>query len=174
MGDDRITAVHEVVEPTTTQKISTTIAPVVPTGAAAARLVVLEGAQPGRHWALGPTSLVGRGTGADVTLEDSLVSREHVTISRDEAGWMVRDLGSRNGTFVNGRRVDVERLRYGDRLAIGQTVLLLASSSARRSRRSAGSARASRTISTTTSVRSSARSSTSTASRAIARSATRR
>lgn len=125
MGD-RITEVHDIVEPTATLPLSTTMAPVEPTGDLVARLVVLEGAQPGRHWSLGASSLVGRGTGADVTLEDSLVSREHVTISRDEAGWMVRDLGSRNGTFVNGRKVDVERLRYGDRIAVGQTVLLLA------------------------------------------------
>ncbi|MDQ3032136.1 MAG: response regulator [Myxococcota bacterium] len=131
MGDERVTAVHEQPEePTTTQELSVTLAPRVPSAARSevtARLVVLEGAQAGRHWVLGTArAVIGRGTGSDVTIEDSLVSREHAVISRDESGWMVRDLGSRNGTFVNGRRVDVERLRYGDRMVIGQSVLLLA------------------------------------------------
>jgi signal transduction histidine kinase len=93
-------------------------------GRRVARLVVLEGRQPGREWTLGARATIGRGMRAEIALEDRLVSRNHAVISQDEAGWLVRDLGSRNGTLVNGRRIDVERLRCGDRITVGQTVLV--------------------------------------------------
>jgi two-component system cell cycle sensor histidine kinase/response regulator CckA len=93
---------------------------------ATARLVILEGHHQGRQWTLGTRSTIGRGGRSDVTIEDTLVSREHAVVSRDEGGWLIRDLGSRNGTHVNGRRIDVARLLYGDRISLGHTVVLLA------------------------------------------------
>jgi signal transduction histidine kinase/ActR/RegA family two-component response regulator len=126
MSDERITEVSGASESTVELSLTHTLAPVALSNAATARLILLEGAQPGRHWTLGAQALIGRCSGADIALEDTLVSREHVTISRDEGGWLARDLGSRNGTFVNGRRIDVHRLRYGDRLAVGQSILLFA------------------------------------------------
>ena len=48
-----------------------------------------------------------------------LVSRRHVVITADEEGLLLRDLGSRNGTFVNGRRVEQTHLHEGDRIGIG-------------------------------------------------------
>jgi hypothetical protein len=91
-----------------------------------ARIVVLEKTQVGRTWTLGAHATIGRRTGAAIAVEDALVSQEHAIISKDDARWVVRDLGSRNGTYVNGRRIDVTRIRCGDRITVGRTVLLLA------------------------------------------------
>ncbi len=59
---------------------------------------------------------------------DPTLSRLHAVLERYEAGWCVRDLDSRNGTFVNGQRVWRERpLRPGDELRVGTTRLVFRS-----------------------------------------------
>jgi DNA-binding NarL/FixJ family response regulator len=59
---------------------------------------------------------------ADVQLADSTVSRLHAAIERVTGGWVIQDLGSRNGTFVNGAPVVGPRaLRSGDELRCGRT-----------------------------------------------------
>jgi len=56
---------------------------------------------------------------------DPTLSRLHAVLERYEAGWCVRDLGSRNGTFVNGQRIWSERpLRPGDELRVGASRLV--------------------------------------------------
>ena len=72
---------------------------------------------PGRH-------VVGRDGDADVTLRASGVSRKHarLTVSIDADVELV-DLGSRNGTFVNGQRIDSVSLRDGDELRFGEAVV---------------------------------------------------
>ena len=64
--------------------------------------------------------LVGRAANCDCVLADDCVSRRHAHIWRDGVRWFIRDLGSRNGTRVNGMRV-VERaeVRPGDRVWLG-------------------------------------------------------
>ena len=69
--------------------------------------------------------LIGRSSHSVVPIEDMTISRQHARIRVDEQVTLV-DLGSRNGTYVNGERVkDPRVLRHGDRLAIGSVVLTL-------------------------------------------------
>ncbi len=64
---------------------------------------------------------IGRGRGNSIVLDDMLVSRHHVRITADDDGLVLQDLGSRNGTYVNGHRVERTALHEGDRLGIGAT-----------------------------------------------------
>jgi pSer/pThr/pTyr-binding forkhead associated (FHA) protein len=67
--------------------------------------------------------IVGRVPSADLYLDDEQVSRLHAQITRTGGTFAVADLGSTNGTLVNGQRVSRAFLRDGDRIQIGQTVL---------------------------------------------------
>jgi hypothetical protein len=49
---------------------------------------------------------IGRDAGCDVTVDHPLVSRHHAAITRGKGGWVLVDTGSKNGTFVDGRRID--------------------------------------------------------------------
>lgn len=71
---------------------------------------------------------LGRGIDADIQLEDEAASRKHAAIQRDEGGFLLVDLGSTNGTFVNDERVQQHRLAAGDRIRIGSHVLKYLSS----------------------------------------------
>lgn len=64
---------------------------------------------------------LGRGPDADVQLGDRWVSREHCEIDSADEALVVRDLGSKHGTFVNGRSVMEAELHPGDELNIGLT-----------------------------------------------------
>jgi hypothetical protein len=64
---------------------------------------------------------VGRNTECDIFLVDPSVSRNHATLELRGDQVVVRDSGSTNGTFVNGERVQLRRLRPGDRVAFGKT-----------------------------------------------------
>ena len=54
-------------------------------------------------------------------LNDPLCSRVHATITFDKAGWRIRDAGSRNGTLVNGQKIDEAMLAEGHYVRIGST-----------------------------------------------------
>lgn len=67
-----------------------------------------------------PTVRVGRGPGATLRLPDVTVSRCHAELRYVDDGWMLRDLGSMNGTYVNDLRITTTvRVRPGDRVAFG-------------------------------------------------------
>lgn len=70
-----------------------------------------------------PTTHVGRARSNDVMLDDARVSREHAVITVDGAFVLIEDLGSRNGVYVNGRRVTVDALASGDVVTIGDCTL---------------------------------------------------
>jgi pSer/pThr/pTyr-binding forkhead associated (FHA) protein len=62
----------------------------------------------------------GRHPDADIFLDDVTVSRRHVEIMRTDGDFEVRDLGSMNGTYLNGEIVDRAKLKDGDELRIGK------------------------------------------------------
>lgn len=76
---------------------------------------------------LSPTLTVGRLPECDLVLDDPGASRQHARIRRTEAGFVVTDLGSTNGTLVNGRPVQEQVLEDGDTVTIGETDLVFRS-----------------------------------------------
>jgi len=63
---------------------------------------------------------IGRSPHSDIFLDDVTVSRHHARIIRDENGFLVEDLNSLNGTYVNRKRIERHRLTEGDELQIGK------------------------------------------------------
>jgi pSer/pThr/pTyr-binding forkhead associated (FHA) protein len=88
-----------------------------------AKLVVRAGTEPGREFGLpeGGELKIGRAPGVGITLLDGKVSREHCRLFIQSTGWIVEDLASRNGTYVNAQRVKKRLLQPGDKLRVGQT-----------------------------------------------------
>jgi hypothetical protein len=84
-------------------------------------LRMVKGVPPDRVYSIEGAIRVGRGDESEIVLVDPSVSRAHAIVEVDGAQPVVRDLGSTNGTFVNGRRVSVEALRDGDELLFGNT-----------------------------------------------------
>src|SRR5512143_2415543 len=65
---------------------------------------------------------LGRHPNNSIQLLDKIVSKEHCIVEQRETGFVLRDLGSLNGTYVNGARVRGEApLRHGDEITLGQT-----------------------------------------------------
>ncbi len=65
-------------------------------------------------------TLAGRHPNADIFLDDVTVSRRHVEFVRSNGGFEVRDLGSMNGTYLNGARVETSILSSGDVVQVGK------------------------------------------------------
>ncbi|MCU0648828.1 MAG: FHA domain-containing protein, partial [Gemmatimonadaceae bacterium] len=74
---------------------------------------------------VGMPVVIGREAACDLPVADPEVSRRHAELSADADGLRVRDLGSRNGTFVNGVQVSDARLMAGDTLAVGGVELIV-------------------------------------------------
>jgi predicted component of type VI protein secretion system len=68
-----------------------------------------------------PVIRIGRSEGMDILIDNVSVSRRQAELRREQAGWIVRDLGSANGTFVNGERLGADRtLQPGDEISFGK------------------------------------------------------
>jgi hypothetical protein len=86
-------------------------------------VLVVDG--PGtRHELTTGRNVIGRGTEADIRLPDTGVSRKHVDVVLDGGTAWCEDLGSTNGTLVNGRRISRQALADGDVIRIGHSVLV--------------------------------------------------
>lgn len=86
-----------------------------------ASFLVLEGFYEGLELAIDRAWLViGRGRGADVMIAEATISRAHAAFGHDEGGFFVQDLGSTNGTFVNGARERKAALKSGDEVQMGK------------------------------------------------------
>ncbi len=91
-----------------------------------ARLVSLAGGTLGEDYLVDGLALLGRSGECDIILPHAGVSRQHARLERDGDGtYFVEDLGSRNGTLLNGRPVKKHPLRAGDRIQLGAGTVLL-------------------------------------------------
>lgn len=90
------------------------------------RLVVRRGPQPNQQYLLTrETITIGRDITNDVVINDPEVSRHHSRLTRSATGYMVEDLRSTNGTFVNRQRLTAPyQLNNGDLVGLGETVTL--------------------------------------------------
>jgi signal transduction histidine kinase/pSer/pThr/pTyr-binding forkhead associated (FHA) protein len=89
-------------------------------------LVVLTGSGEGEVYRLEEDEvIIGRDSSCGICLEDPMISRRHGKITRRPDGLVVEDLGSANGTLVNGVRVTSSALKENDRLRVGKIELLL-------------------------------------------------
>ncbi len=70
------------------------------------------------------TLTVGRAPSCDLCLPDGAMSRQHCRLEPDGDRWLAIELDSRNGTFINGRRIQQHHLKDGDRLQVGDSVLI--------------------------------------------------
>jgi pSer/pThr/pTyr-binding forkhead associated (FHA) protein len=70
--------------------------------------------------------VVGRSGQARVSIEDEGLSRRHFLIRRDGGDYVIKDLNSRNGTWVDGQRVFAEKLHHNDHILAGRTRFLFA------------------------------------------------
>lgn len=91
-----------------------------------AKLVIIAGHRMGDEFALVRECVtLGRGPNVDLAFDDSSMSRQHAALEFVDQQFRVRDLGSTNGTFLNGKPVQVGELQHGDRLEIGSQELQL-------------------------------------------------
>ncbi len=90
------------------------------------RLILRTGPSPGMvHDLEEEVIMIGRDVANNVVIPDTEISRQHARLTRSPAGYVLEDLGSTNGTFINGERIAAARvLNPGDLIAFGETVTL--------------------------------------------------
>ena len=87
-------------------------------------LFVRSETQQGQEFEVSDVMVMGRSDETDVVLDDPYASEFHLRLVAQENGMMLHDLGSTNGTYVNGRRVTAPtQLRRGDTIQVGKTVM---------------------------------------------------
>ena len=85
-----------------------------------ASLTVLTGERVGRQFILEkPRTIIGRGPGVDLAIDDSAMSRQHMVFEIRDGQFQVRDLDSTNGVMLNGRVVAAAEVKDGDRIKAG-------------------------------------------------------
>ena len=117
-GSDTTTmSVAVPVESSTEEEVSVDIGE-MPAGVG--MLVVKRGPNSGSKFALDKDVITaGRHPESDIFLDDITVSRRHAEVARSGSGYVVRDVGSLNGTYLNRQRVEEGQLADGDELQIG-------------------------------------------------------
>jgi pSer/pThr/pTyr-binding forkhead associated (FHA) protein len=87
-------------------------------------LFVRSESQQGREFEVNDVVVMGRSDETDVVIDDPYASEFHLRLVSQENGIMLHDLGSTNGTYVNGRRVSAPtELKRGDTIQVGKTVM---------------------------------------------------
>lgn len=109
---------------TVEKTIITSVGRIEPTGEKHAFILFLSGPLVGKlHELKEGETILGRAPEVDIAINDNRISRQHVAIQVQPGGTTLTDLGSTNGTFVNGRRVQNHLLKDGDKVQISSTTL---------------------------------------------------
>ena len=88
-------------------------------------LVVIKGPSIGEKFFINKQVLnIGRSAESDILLDDITVSRHHAVTEKNDSTYVIRDLESLNGTYINGNIVNETELNNGDRIQIGKYVFL--------------------------------------------------
>jgi len=89
-------------------------------------LEIIQGPDAGKSFPLdGDSYHLGRHSQCEIVLNDPEVSRRHLKLTRSGDEWLIDDLGSTNGTWLNGQRVAKQRIGLGDRVEMGQTIFVM-------------------------------------------------
>jgi hypothetical protein len=89
-------------------------------------LEIIDGPDNGKVITLdGDNIYIGRHAQCGLVINDPEVSRRHIKMMRGKEGWLIDDLGSTNGTFINGQRISRYLVSPGDRIQLGQSVLVI-------------------------------------------------
>ncbi len=103
------------------------------------KLLLIKGVDEGKQFEItGPATGIGRDAHNTIMLHDTEVSRRHAEILEHDAGYLIRDVGSANGTFVNNESVSETTIYPGDQIQIGQSILLVMASHGSRGRKKTG------------------------------------
>ncbi len=85
-----------------------------------------SGLPPGKKFPLDQSNTIGRAITNDIPLNDTFLSSEHALLEWDGSSWIVEDLGSTNGSWVNGRELDQPMpVNYGDIIQVGHVEMKL-------------------------------------------------
>lgn len=93
------------------------------TETSAAVFTVIDGPDLGLEFTMDNPRLVLGRRGADINLNDRLISRRHLSIEASGGRYLIKDMGSTNGTFLNGSPVSMEFIKHGDEVQIGSTLM---------------------------------------------------
>jgi hypothetical protein len=110
----------------TGQRVKGTVAP-APTATVATVTHPVIDVDGRRYQLTSPSTVLGRGAEADIVVDDPGVSRRHAELRLEAGSAVVRDLGSTNGTFVDGERTNAARLADGSTITIGRTRITFSS-----------------------------------------------
>lgn len=111
---------EQIIKPTNTMKLDTTLLPIN-----WAYLIIKHGEDRGKDFKIvKDETTIGREQENDIIIPNPTVSRFHAKIIRTEDKYYIEDLGSANGTLVNGIRVNKELLHDGDIIQLGDVVLV--------------------------------------------------
>jgi pSer/pThr/pTyr-binding forkhead associated (FHA) protein len=119
--DDSTTTISLAAQDLESEVEEEVVAPVEELRENTAMLVVRRGPNAGSRFLLdSDVTTVGRSPDSDIFLDDVTVSRRHAEFVRSAQGFLVRDVGSLNGTYVNRDRIDEVLLSNGDEVQIGK------------------------------------------------------
>lgn len=89
-----------------------------------ASIVIRKGRKKGAEYSLAAgRTVLGRGSGSDIILDDPAVSRMHAAIEFSGSVFVLKDLGSSNGTMMDGKSIKEADLAHGDTFQLGDTVV---------------------------------------------------